>query len=253
MKADRLPTHIDELLWRVAESRDADLTADFLRRYLAMTAQLATREAMVDSLKGARPVPPIPTRFVATSAAATRRPRYWLAPVAVGLLVGIAVASYQIAKFSQGPTQPEKPTVVAPESPVPTPSDGRAITPNPRPNTNYDPGTVARPDELTNDDGLVILNVNGATLFRALASIEAKGVQLEIMPGVEDMPLTLTANRDDGIIALEPMQMLQAVQTAAGFEMVDNGPEGLLILPAEQTTVIGERDPRARPYDSGGN
>ena len=250
--ADKIPTNIDELLWRVAEARDADLTADFLRRYPTMRPHLSTREAMVDSLRSARPVPPIPTRFVPASAPVLRRSRFWLAPVAVGLLVGIAIASYQIAKFSQAPTQPEKKVVVVPQSPVPTPSEGRVIAPPPK--TNYDPGTQPRPEEPMNDGGLVVLSVNGTTLFGALGAIREKGVQLEIMPGVEDMPITLSANRDDGTIALEPLQMLQAVKNAAGFQLLDNGPEGLIILPAEKTTIIeGEAVPRVREHETGGN
>jgi hypothetical protein len=248
--AHNIPSHIDELLWRVAEAKDADLTADFLRRYPAMESQLAARSAMVDSIRGARPVPPIATRFVPAAAAAPR-PRFWIAPVAVGLLVGLAIASYQIAEFAQGPEISEPDRVVVPQSPIPTPGDGRVITPTQPPTTNYDPGTVARPEELPTDDRLVVLSVNGTTLFGALNAIKEKGVNLEIMPGVEDMPLTLAANRDDGTIALEPMQMLQAVKTAAGFELVDNGPEGLLILPSENTTVIGE--PRVRENEIGGN
>jgi hypothetical protein len=174
--------------------------------------------------------------------------------VAVGLLVGIAIASYQVAKFMQGPVEPERKVVVVPQSPVPTPSDGRVITPTAPPNSNFDPGTQPRPEETDSDDGLVVLATNGTTLFGALGAIRDKGVQIEIMPGVEDMPITLSANRDDGTIALEPMQMLQAVKNAAGFQLLDNGPEGLLILPAEKTTVIeGEATPRVREHGTVGN
>ena len=249
---EKIPSHIDELLWRVAETNDSDLTADFLRRYPTMGSQLATRHAMVGAIREARPVPPIATKFVPSPAAAPRR-NLWLAPIAAGLLIGIAIASYQIAKYNQlAPSGPEKKATVVPQSPVPTPRDGRVITPTPTPNSNYDPGTQPRPEEPVNDDGLVVLRTD-TTLFAALGAIRQKGVLIEIMPGLEDMPLTLTANREDGSVALEPLQMLQAVKAAAGFEMVDNGPEGILILPSENTTIIGGESGRVRPTDVDGN
>jgi len=249
---DKIPSQIDELLWRVAEARDAELTADFLRRYPAMDAQLATREAIVDSMRAARPVPPIATRFVPNSAPAPVR-RLWLAPLAAGLLVGIAIASYQIVKFNQlAPAEPEPKTVVVPQSPVPVPKDGRNAGPMPSHDSPYAPGTGPRPDEGPSDDGLVVLGTD-TSLFAALGAIRSKGVQLEIMPGVEDMPLTLPANREDGTVALEPMQMLNVVKAAAGFELVDNGPEGILILPSEKTTVIGGESSRVRPNEIDGN
>ncbi|MEO7454384.1 MAG: hypothetical protein ABIV13_06445 [Fimbriimonadales bacterium] len=250
---DKITHDIDELIWRVAEAGDTELTADFLRRYPNLATALSSRQAMVDSMRGARPVPPIATRFVpSTPARANRRP-LWLGPLAAGLLVGLALASYQIVKYAQSaPKDPEKTLVVNPQSPTPTPRDGRVITPTPTPNSNYGPGTAPRPDETTDDDGLVVLHTNGTTLFGALNAIKGKGLRLEIMPGVEDMPITLTANRDDGTIALEPLQMLRAVKAAAGFELVDNGPEGLLILPAENTNVIGENE-RVRSRNVDGN
>jgi hypothetical protein len=251
--ANKIPEHIDELLWRVAETRDTDLTADFLRRYPAMRPQLATREAMVDALKGARPVPPIATTFTPSAALAPRR-KLWLAPLAAGLLIGLAIASYQVVKFANAePRQPEKKVVVVPQSPTPKPIDGRQIHASPSTDSRYAPGTAPRPEDPRNDDGLVVLKTD-TSLFAALAAIKAKGVDIQLMPGLEDMPLTLAPNRDDGTLALEPLSMLQAVKAAGGFEMVDNGPEGILILPTEKTTVIGGEGSRIRTEDiDGGN
>ena len=106
-------------------------------------------------------------------------------------------------------------------------------------------GQCPRPDEVRGDDGLVVLKVDGASLFAALGAIRAKGVQVEIMPGLEDMPITLAANRDDGTIALDPVAMLNAVQAASGFDLVSNGPDGYMALPSDRTTIIDE-EPRSR-------
>lgn len=249
---DKIPFEMDELLWRVAEARDADLTADFLRRYPTMQPQLSTRQAMVDSMRAARPVPPIATRF-APSAARASRSKLWLAPLAAGLLLGLAIASYQVVKFSRQPTQPGRTTIVVPQSPVPTPKDGRVVGPTPADNFPHAPGTGPRPDDTRTDDGLVVLKAEGTSLFAAIAAIRKKGVTVEIMPGLEDMPLKLTPNRDDGTFALEPLAMLHAVKAAAGFELVDGGPDGFMALPSERTTVIGGESERVRRLETDGN
>lgn len=249
--AERISQQIDELVWKVAESDDSALEADLVQRYPHLRAELATRKAMVDVFRSARPVPPIATRFVPTRVAV--RPRYWLVPLAAGLLMGLAFASYQVVKFSQSaPKRSVTKIIVPPQSPTPMPPDGHVIKPTPTPNSNLAPGTAERPEEVGPSDGLVVIATNGATLFGAIEAIRAKGLKIEIMPGLQDAPITLEANQDDGTLALDPQAMLQAVRAAAGFELVDGGPDGYMALPSEKTTVVGDGS-RVRIRDIDGN
>ncbi|MDQ2986296.1 MAG: hypothetical protein M3R13_06180 [Armatimonadota bacterium] len=250
--AERISQQIDELVWKVAEAGDSALEADLVQRYPHLRAELATRKAMVDVFRSARPVSPIATRFVPTRAAV--RPRYWLVPLAAGLLMGLAFASYQVVKFGQSaPKKSVSKVIVPPQSPTPVPPDGRAIQAGPPPNSNLAPGTAERPEEVRSTDGLVVIATNGATLFGAIESIREKGLKIEIMPGLQDAPITLEPNQDDGTLALEPQAMLQAVRAAAGFELVDGGPDGYMALPSDKTNVVDGSPNRIRYKDVGGN
>lgn len=243
---DKLNEQIDGLIWQVAESGDDAARADFELRYPEHRAALATRVAMVDVLRAAKPVSPIPTRFVPARKPASRR---WLvlAPLAAGLLIGVALAAFQIGKMSgspEGPANPEPaPNYV---SPTPTPRENNSVAPpiNAGPNLGTAPRDTIQPA----DTGMVVLPIE-TSLFAALSAVRDKGVKVEIMPGVEDKGITLQPNRDDGTLALEPAAMLQAIKAAAGVEVVDAGPDGYLVLPSERTTIT---DPnRVRPEDIG--
>jgi hypothetical protein len=86
MKIENISREIDELMWQVAESGDGQMEADFLKRYPQHATTLTARKQLVLNMRSAKPVAPIATHFSPTRAA--RRPRYWLAPLAAGLLIG---------------------------------------------------------------------------------------------------------------------------------------------------------------------
>jgi len=248
MKAENLSREVDDLIWQVSESGDSRLETEFLQRYPQHAAALDARKQVVRSMRAAKPVAPIATHFVPTQQ--VRRARLWLAPLAAGLLIGLAMASYQIVKYTQSaPSEPKTTIVVNPQSPIPTPRDGSEM--RSVPTGEQDPGIGARPTDDTLREPLVVIKVDGATLFAALAAIQGAGTRIEIMPGLEDAPITLEPNRDDGTLALAPLAMLHTVQTAARFELVDAGPDGYLALPSDKTTIIGGKD--ARPIETGSN
>lgn len=252
MKAEAISREVDELIWHVAESGDAQMEADFLQRYPQHSAHLNARKNLVGSFRSAKPVSPIATHFEPNRVAA--RPRYWLAPLAAGLLIGLAIASYQVVKFTQSDRSgPATTIIVTPQSPVPTPRDGSEMNSVPTGDSRYEAGTGPRPDSPESDEALVVIKADGASLFSAIAAIKDKGVKVEIMPGLEDAPISLEPNRDDGTLALEPLTMLKAVRIAAGFELVDAGPDGYLALPRDKTTIVGGKDARPVETGSGGN
>lgn len=242
MKAETITREVDELIWQVAESGDAKMYADFLQRYPQHAAILEARKKLVFNMRSAKPVAPVATHFAPTRRAA--RPRYWLAPLAAGLLVGLAMASYQVVKYRQSaPSEPHTTIVVNPQSPVPTPRDGREM--RSIPTGEQDPGIGVRPIDETYEDSLVTITVEGATLFGALAAIQGTGLKIEIMPGLEDAPITLAPNRDDGTLALAPLAMLETIRAAAGFELINAGPDGYLALPRDKTKIIGGKEARS--------
>ena len=235
--SEHIPQNIDEMLWRTAESADANLRSEFLSSHPSYAQELAAREGVVDAMRAARPVAPIATRF--SPAVRPRTVRLWLAPLAAGLLMGLALASYQIVRFNQSAPKrsaPKQEVVIRP--PIPQPRGSARRDSMPVPNSAISPGTSERPPVEIADD-MVALDPKGATLFAALQAIRAKGVKIQAMPGLEDGPITLESNREDGFIELPAMQMLTAVQKAADFELVDAGPDGYLALPKDRTSRIG--------------
>lgn len=249
MKSDAISRETDELIWLVAESADPQAEADFVQRYPQHAEALRLRKSMVSRLKGAKPAPPIATHFVPTRPKQTHK--YWLVPLGAGLLVGLAMASYQVVRFIN--SEPEAPrareVVNLPPSPVPT--QPRRPEVQPAPNDSYNLGTAPHPEEPAAEDAMVVIRVDGARLYACIEAIKSKGVNVKIMPGLEDAPLLLKPNGDDGTLSLSPMAMLKAVQAAADFELLDAGPDGLLALPKDKTTVLDDKG--GRPVESRGD
>jgi hypothetical protein len=231
------------MLWRLAENADAAERADFLARRPELENELLSREQMVGKLRSARPVAPIPTKFF-PSAAVRPRPM-WLAPLAAGLLVGLAFASYQIVRSNQAEPKaaPAKRTVV-PQSPIPKLGDDSRLEVR-KVDPTVSPGTSERPTEYSASD-LVVIDVKSATLFATLEAIRGKGIKVQAMPGLEDKPIVLEPNHDDGKLELPALQMLTAVQKAADFELVDAGPDGYLALPKDKTSRVGSESGTVR-------
>ena len=56
--SEHIPQNIDEMLWRTAESADANLRSEFLSSHPSYAQELAAREGVVDAMRAARPVAP---------------------------------------------------------------------------------------------------------------------------------------------------------------------------------------------------
>jgi len=245
MKTDAITREVDELIWQVAESHDPKMEAEFRQRYPQLSAVLADRVRLVGSLRSAKPVAPIATRFAPKRTA--KAPKFWLAPLAAGLLIGLAAASYQIVKFvSSEPAEPKATAPIERQSPVPKPTVERELRQVP---TGETPPRVA--PTVAPEESLASIPVEGATLFGALEAVEQAGIKIQRMPGLEDAPISLSANMDDGTLALPPFEMLKAIQQAAGFEMVDGGPDGYFILPSDRTQKLDNKP--ARPVEAEGD
>ncbi|MGI8924138.1 MAG: hypothetical protein ACR2HJ_08905 [Fimbriimonadales bacterium] len=226
-----MSSHLEELLWATAESRDAQMEAEFLQRYPHLATQLATHQAAVDALRGSRPVSvahrPFEAPVVRQSAF-----RAWVVPAAFAALAAIAFGAYQVTKVITR-VEPEPKPALDVRQAIPIPPaiarpdvDSAVVEP-----TGKDPGTSPRP--LTpKKEPIVVVGTKALTLLAALDAIESQsGLPIEVMPGVEDEILRLPTNRKDGTLALAPKDMLLLLEQEAAIRLLDGGPDGFLILP----------------------
>lgn len=242
---------IEELMWAVAESGDPRAEADFIARYPQMRPQLATRKAMHEVLRNAKPetVAPPPFRESYRPAARAR----WLVPAAAILLFGVAFGAYSVTRMLTGkPPQPVvRGPVLAPEHPAPPQAIPLNIPP-----VNDDLGTAPRPTP-SPEAGNVVVEADRLTLFSAIDAVRKQAhIQIEVMPGVEDTKLVAAANHPDGTLSMAPKDLLDLAEAGAPIRVFDAGPDGYLILPMDKVENADSRrsgQPEVAPLDSSEN
>ncbi|MCH8275439.1 MAG: hypothetical protein IH851_11690 [Armatimonadetes bacterium] len=256
MKRDRLTPELDELLWAAAETDDPEVWADFERRYPKMRASLATRRAMIEAFRKARPraVEALRDRYNPPQRAPVSPwRRLAVVPLAGLLLVGLAFGAYVITERltapkqepensagpGPGPDQMEPPTVVPDGPPIQfAPDSTRGIQPDTG-EPSLPPGTAPRPTYINPGSISIDLPATGTTLLQALELIANQGrVSITVMPGVQDVPLDFGAANPDAILTLPADEMLLLIERVAPIRLLDNGPEGYLVLPIDRVTNV---------------
>jgi hypothetical protein len=230
-----IPREIDELLWVAAESHDPRARAEFERRYPQYRALLATRIAMVEVMRSSRPQATIPPTFRPPLAMPSR---LWLVPATAVLLAALAFGAYRLGLGAFGNPQPAPSPEVAVTGPAPQPAPkvGPKALVQPRPDDGA--GTSPRPAP-TVAEPVVVLKAGKATLYGALEALQSQGkLNIQVLPGVEDANLALQPNRPDGSIALHPNDLLRLLEQAAAIRIIDNGPEGYLVLPLDKVRNV---------------
>jgi hypothetical protein len=241
---------IEELMWAVAESDDPRAEADFIARYPQMRAQLATRKAMHEVLRNAKPDPSVPPPFREPRPVAPRT--RWLVPAAAILLFGVAFGAYSVTRMLTAKAQ--EPVVRRPLlAPRQRPTQPQAI-PLDIPQQNDDLGIARRPVP-PSETGNVVVEADKLTLFSAIDAVRKQAhIQIEVMPGVEDSKLIAAANRPDGTLSLAPKDLLDLAEAGAPIRVFDAGPDGYLILPMDKVENADTRrsgQPEVAPMDSG--
>ncbi|HRF61029.1 MAG TPA: hypothetical protein PLH94_14085 [Fimbriimonadaceae bacterium] len=262
----KIPTHIDEKLWQLAEGGDADAALAFLASYPELKPEFEARSTMVAQLRGARPAPanpltvpafrtpaPAPTPFL---------PRWAMAATASVALLGLGFASYMVVKYSGAPEPkpipitrndstgtPDGTTSGPPESLKP-----RFVFQNPTPGTADRGGSnpprveFAGPPAPTRTSKLsppvsdpkpqdvpelrpITIRSNKIGLHRALRSIGAKaGLKILIAPGLEDEIVVLDYRGP-------ALQVLTDIGRNFGFTPITQGERTIILVPAADPTA----------------
>jgi len=239
---EKIPNEIDELLWAAAESGDASVESEFAERYPHLRTHLATRKAMIDVLRNAKPT---------SIAARSFRPphtvsvRWWLAPAAAAVLASLAFGAYQVTKAMAPRTAPPLQA-----TPIDTPGivDSRDMankepsgvaTPPGGSTRQGDVGTAPRPQPPTSNTPNVRLRAGQIGLIEALEQVRLQSkLRLELMPGIKDLRIELKANLPDGNLELSPLEWLRMLEQIAPIHVVDGGPDGFLVLPLDKVKNV---------------
>jgi hypothetical protein len=221
------PELVDELMWRVAESRDPQAQAEFVRRYPDFASELARRVAMVQSLRGARPAAARP-RF-AYRAPSPPAPWPRSAWAATGILAaGLAAAT--LALVPRGSPMPESrdaPPVVAPSRATALPgTSGTVGEPGPYRATETAAPPPARPSEPPSPfERSVSLDFDRVMLSQAVQAVAQQArLVIEVAPGFEDQEI------EAHYAGVTAKQALDDLGQNFGFTViVQQGNEGLLV------------------------
>ncbi len=228
-----IPQELDQWMWTVAESGDADAIEQFGERYPQFRLELANRIQLVAKMKGNRPrsVSSPPLQFAARSV--KPRPSFsrWAMVGAVCAAISVAFAGYTVVqRFSATQPEPLKPTPIStnsfesePEVPVVKRDMGYHVLPEKTPEPNPAPEIPQLPAER-----LITVKFDHIRLLAALDAIAAEGnVQLEIAPNMPDIEIGLEYRN-------QPVDViLNHLGDAHGFRFLVQGKGKYLIVPIE--------------------
>lgn len=238
----KLDPELDALIWQTAESDDAEVIAQFELRYPHLRAQLATRRAMIEVIRKSRPTDVTPTRFTPSDVrSCVDWRRLALVPLAGLLLAGLGFGAYKITEALS--KEAKSPVVSQPEVSSGEPSrvpGGPALSLGPKPPSleNVPDGTEPRPVGPAAELILVRISVR-TTLLSALDTIARHGkVPIQVLPGVQNVPIELPSNDVSGDVVLPPGEMLAALERVAPIRVIDNGPDGFVILPEDRVVNV---------------
>ncbi len=192
----KVPPHIDELMWQIAEADDTSAYAEFEARYPEFIAEMSKRAELVRGLKGSRPAKAVRKRerfMPSRRVQPTPVPAWALGIDAVAAMAGVAFATYGVAKFVES-RNPQQPTIIVQQPPQNPPQNVNLPTNSnqtPKPETN--PTTPLPPEEpLKPFDTPVTVIANQTTLQEALYSVATQaGVTIELAPNFPDLDISI--------------------------------------------------------------
>lgn len=254
MSKSTVPPAIDEMIWAAAESDSPDLKADFERRYPEYRAELATRIAMVDVLRKSRPVgSTLPFRAPNPELEGNPWRRAIWVPAAAAGLAALAFAAFKITQASAPVAVKEvQPPVVGSPSSVSTvtqnPSSSEIQEVNPAETSPATVGDTGRLPETATPKQIQL--PNEGNLFGILDSVSRQGnVKMTLMTGVKDEKIVLSQGQKDAILVLPLNEALLAIERVASVRFVDNGPDGILVLPLEKVRNLEPGEAPSLPIE----
>lgn len=256
----RVPKAVDELMWLVAEQRDAAAIEGFSQRYPALRSELLRRVELVRNLKSARgpkiasgDVPVFRPRHLAHERRAI--PRWtWSVAASFGLAL-VAYGSYSILISKALVSKPIEASALS--QPEPLGLSDAPITPKREPRLQYsaDPKerNVARAPEVP-AERVITLKYDRIRLVEALAAISAaSGVKIELAPKMPNPDVVLDYP------GMSVSEILADMGASFGFTAFKQSDNAYLIIPAvdpdrREVTDGGGESPenRIQPTAEGG-
>jgi hypothetical protein len=228
----KVPEHLEELVWQVADANDPVLDADFETRYPDFAAEMRARRALSARLKAMRPAEePIPDfqPREKSDAPEWRERAIWAA--AAGLVaISVVAASFGAAAYIFRPTnvEPQKsdPPVVVVNPPAAEPNQEtpapQVQEPAPQPSAQEPP-----PAPETPFDRLITFRMEQASLSQVLAEVARQaGLSLESAPGMPD-PIIEASYTDS-----TAREVLRDLGRNFGFTALEQGRSSVLVIPA---------------------
>jgi hypothetical protein len=229
----RVPREIDELMWAVAEQRNAETNEQFLERYPEFSAELDRRVQMVSTLRGSRPRREV-ERFVPSSSVRSFGPsRLAVAGVALLVLASVTFATYATMQFVNAKrprpvlTPEPQPEIVfnAPDFPVPSSTGGSGLEdPVFLPNQTDVPPVLE--DDFDAFMGLVTIDHEEVPLSDAIEEIANKaGLRVQMAPGFVEKRISIRFVQQPAI------EIIERMGATFGFSVFKQGKVELLIIP----------------------
>lgn len=229
----KVPDHLEELVWQVADANDPVLDADFETRYPDFAAEMRARRALTARMKAMRPaeesIPEFKPREK-SDAPEWRERAIWAAAASL-VAISVVAASFGAAAyiFRPQPSEPAKsePPVVVVNPPAAEPKQEQTTAP---PVQQADPPPAIQdppPAPETPFDRLITLRMEQASLSQVLSEVaRLAGLSLDTAPGMPD-PI-IEANYTDSTAR----EVLKDLGRNFGFTALEQGRSSVLVIPA---------------------
>jgi len=229
----KIPQHMDDLMWLIADQPDPAAIESFERRYPELRSELLKRINMVHEMKGAKGMEvPVPA-FQPTIAAGSLRRRVWPVVLASSALACLALASFWVTdrllhggdlpgvntakRPAVGKFEPEKESTT-----VKLPAEAEVI---PAPPTVEKPANVefSKPE-----NSRITVKLKDVPLSMAISVIASEsGLHIELAPGFPDTSVTIDFSGQPAI------QVLEAMGVEYGFTPLSQEAGSVLLVPAK--------------------
>lgn len=241
-KKKRLPQELEDLLWTVAESDDPRVRSEFELRYPHLRGELATRTAMLDVLRHAKPKSGSEgSKLRPFETPKSARPRsLWLAPALAVLLAALGFGAFSLTKLLISSSAPPPKTEVQGTRSEPSqapPEDGgtmQGMTPDGVEDAGRR-GVGERPTPPPTPEKSIELLAQGMSLMEALDKIAMFGqVDIQVMPDVQNVPLVFGDSPPGAKVIGNVRQLLEMIERVAPVRILDNGENAYLVLPLDK-------------------
>lgn len=231
-----IPPHLDEQMWRLAESGDDVAQMEFKNQHPHLSAELMKRISLVKNLVKAKPHIKGTPRFTPSRKMVTQgdTPRWLIFSATILLVCAFAFASY--AGYQYFTTGKKDQTSVVSNDTKDLPPRINNASDVKQPGINQSTEPVNEPEATTDEPKQVepmereVVIVSSRTLVSTVLRDIANqtGITLDLAPGFEDVEVTVDYR---GVPAREALQDLGRT---AGFTAFEQSPNSVLIIPAVQ-------------------